>query len=449
MAFRCEVYLMGDREPKLHGRPEPAQTYFKSNSQNILKEVNALLEPNFTWCGAMISMVGEELRYKAADEKLQRPEAEAVGEPYWKGMDILLLDIQRTSYCASFHDKFRCFLAQQSLVLEFENGERMVRFESIEAVYATFKPLSGLYDVIYRNHRPDIDEFVGFAAPRKGENVLDLGTGSAWVAVAMKRIIETGVCGGVNITKELLQIDARHNIESAGFVLPDNGQLNMLSMEEKARRVIHLFCGDITKQEVFMAAKTWLPDGVTGFDVITAFWTLETLPLDQQEKALKLWKTWLSPGGRLVINWMLLIDNIECPSSYIISTPDGQAKLVDGSIAKCGLARKYIKVAPDHLWNECLKQAKEAAGRCGFKLVASRNLYHKKQEGLGVFEDKSAEMVRSIRMRLGVSQKKKIPNSVLAEELRKELGSIQESIRAEGGITEHKNLCIMAILEAA
>lgn len=53
----------------------------------------------------------------------QKPESKAIRKPYWEGMDVQLLDIQRVSQKSSYNGKFRCFLAERSLTLEFREWE--------------------------------------------------------------------------------------------------------------------------------------------------------------------------------------------------------------------------------------------------------------------------------------------------------------------------------------
>lgn len=63
----------------------------------------------------------------------------------------------------------------------------MPRYNTHEEVIQTFEPPAENRDLTYHAHRRDIRPFVDFANLLSGENVLDLGTDSARVAVEAKR----------------------------------------------------------------------------------------------------------------------------------------------------------------------------------------------------------------------------------------------------------------------
>ena len=63
----------------------------------------------------------------------------------------------------------------------------MPRYDNREKVVQTFKPLAENYNLTYHAHRRDVHPFVDFVNLVSGENVLDLGTDSAPVAVEAKR----------------------------------------------------------------------------------------------------------------------------------------------------------------------------------------------------------------------------------------------------------------------
>lgn len=56
-----------------------------------------------------------------------------------------------------------------------------------------YSSIALVYDQIYRHHKLDIEQFVKIADPQNGENGLDLGTGSAWVAIAIKKRVGKGL----------------------------------------------------------------------------------------------------------------------------------------------------------------------------------------------------------------------------------------------------------------
>jgi SAM-dependent methyltransferase len=135
---------------------------------------------------------------------------------------------------------------------------------------AMFAPLAHSYNAIYHAHRRDVTQFVNIATPVPGEYVLDLGTGSAWVLLEAKRRVSLGTCVGVNIYAELLKNIAKTNIRDAGLGLP--------SSTDDPNKLVRLACGDITDPQAFDMLRSWLPQGRTGFDVITALWVFNMLP---------------------------------------------------------------------------------------------------------------------------------------------------------------------------
>jgi hypothetical protein len=119
---------------------------------------------------------------------------------------------------------------------------------------AMFAPFAHSYDAVYHAHRRDVAQFVDIAAPVPGECVLDLGTGSAWVLLEAKRRVGSGTCVGVD----------------AGFGLS--------SSTNDQSKLVRLARGDITDPQAFGTLRSWLPQGRTGFDVITALWVFDMLP---------------------------------------------------------------------------------------------------------------------------------------------------------------------------
>lgn len=92
-----------------------------------------------------------------------------------------------------------------------------MRFANSTEVPATFALLKGHYDDVYHAHQCDVSPFVDIAAPSNRENVLDLGTGSAWVAIETKGRVGQGVCVGIDLRKEVVKDDAKRNVTAAGF----------------------------------------------------------------------------------------------------------------------------------------------------------------------------------------------------------------------------------------
>ena len=80
----------------------------------------------------------------------------------------------------------------------------MPRYNTREEVVQTFEPLAENYNLTYHAHRRDVRPFVDFTNLVSGENVLDLGTDSARVAVEAKRRVGPGICVGIDLCKPLL-----------------------------------------------------------------------------------------------------------------------------------------------------------------------------------------------------------------------------------------------------
>lgn len=145
--------------------------------------------------------------------------------------------------------------------------------------YDSFAPY---YNQRYIAHRPDIDTFMAVADIKPGEHVLDLGCGTGWLLVAAKKQSGSGQVVGVDISTKMLE-EAHHALMEAGL----------------SESVI-LHCGNIEDLSSILGIQispTW-----KGFDVISCFWTLSSLPREQRGAVLEHWSHLLSPGGRIVMN---------------------------------------------------------------------------------------------------------------------------------------------------
>ncbi|KAM5429021.1 hypothetical protein McanCB56680_004507 [Microsporum canis] len=103
----------------------------------------------------------------------------------------------------------------------------------------------------------------------------------------------------------------------------------------------------------------------------------------------------------------------------------------------------HTKVAPDHLWSLCLEQARATASRHGLRVVHSQPIFNKSHDGLGVFSDESGAILQSIREKLQIGKKSKIPNEILVKELQARVTTIEGDM---GPMTEHKNLSVLVTL---
>ncbi|KAK2732731.1 hypothetical protein FQN57_002485 [Myotisia sp. PD_48] len=302
-----------------------------------------------------------------------------------------------------------------------------MRFTADEAE-SQFNRLATLYSLAYRIHEPDIQVFVKFAKPKLGESVLDLGTGSGWVVTAIKQQVGYGICVGVDIAKELLMADTVHTVKEAGFTPfgPANfSNIPSSSIANSGEIPIHLLSGNIMKKDLFIKAAELLPKEVDGFDIITALWVFETLPLNKQEKTLQMWKTQLSKSGRIVLSWAYLVEDIELPAAYVIFKHGGSSHLQTGK--RHGGKNRNM------------------ADRCRLKVTSHQFLYHRKQHGMGDFDDQSTTVTKNIKTKLKLTKKKRIPDPIIASELRT---FVETTSREEGPefVLEYQNLGIIVTM---
>jgi len=89
--------------------------------------------------------------------------------------------------------------------------------------------------------------------------MLDLGTGSTWVAIKTKRRVgDFRVCVGINIYKKLIEMDAISNIKAYKLKC-GNGGLG---------EAVYLIIGDFVDKAVLDKARKLLLEGKGGFDAI-------------------------------------------------------------------------------------------------------------------------------------------------------------------------------------
>lgn len=139
-----------------------------------------------------------------------------------------------------------------------------------------FSPIARRYDLINGVLSFGLDHWwrrrlVQLAAPRPGERLLDLCTGTAAVALAFARREPQLTITGIDLSKEMLDV-GRAKLKS----LPGAAQITLQE-------------GD--------ALATRFPDG--SFDLVTIAFGLRNLPDYQQ--ALREMRRLLRPGGRLLI----------------------------------------------------------------------------------------------------------------------------------------------------
>lgn len=158
-------------------------------------------------------------------------------------------------------------------------------FPDAASAKVVFDDFALVYDDVYRYHREDVVHFVDLAAINYGEHVLDLGCGTGWgILEALKLVGVTGFVTGVDISPVML----RRAMEA----LPSKDVTSGVTLLE----------GDITNLPGISALHTQTGEK-RRFDVILSQWAFSTLPQHQHEAMLRQWADYLSPGGRIVVDY--------------------------------------------------------------------------------------------------------------------------------------------------
>ena len=152
----------------------------------------------------------------------------------------------------------------------------MASFFSAQQAADTFDRFAATFDREYAYNRDNIGPFVRKAGIQSNDSVLDLGTGTGWVAVEARKYT-TGRVVGVDVSPKMV---AEAQRQAKDLVL----QIAYLK-------------GDMITMQGLDAIKA---EG--GFDVITCFWAFSNVALDQRLAMLKRWKSFLTPGGRMVFD---------------------------------------------------------------------------------------------------------------------------------------------------
>jgi ubiquinone/menaquinone biosynthesis C-methylase UbiE len=227
-------------------------------------------------------------------------------------------------------------------------------FNDVKAVVAAFTPTAHLYDTVSDYHRRDIPPFIESASLKEGEHVLDLGTGTGWVIIAAKRCVGEGVVVGVDCVPAMLA-GAQRNITEAGLLDQAGG----------------IVLGDMLDPSSLLAAQRFLPDGSPGFDVITCLWAFSNLPPQKQPEALRMWATWLAPGGRLVIE---IEFSKESPAVFVQSRPNPSLPSPPGLTCAYEVY-KTTRMAVDEHWAASEAEVRALAQQCGLEVVSTHQLY--------------------------------------------------------------------------
>ena len=149
-------------------------------------------------------------------------------------------------------------------------------------------------------HIRQAQDYVEWAALKKGGSLLDLACGTGLVALGAKRQVgDSGHVVGVDISEGMLNV-ARRKAKAAGV------EVSFINHD----------ISDLSGLEI-------LPTDLNGFDVITCASALILLPDPLQ--AVGYWKLLLSPGGRLITDVQTKDANIVMNTFAAIASKVGES----------------------------------------------------------------------------------------------------------------------------
>ena len=316
----------------------------------------------------------------------------------------------------------------------------MPRYANTSEVNDAFRGLVGKYDFAYYFHEPEYLAFSTFARFQEGEHVLDLGTGSGRVAIAARGAIGDGFCAGVDCVRPLLQVDAKHNIRQAGF---------QTGKDAPAASSIRLCVGDIGDPDfrTHLYAALSLPPAFR-FNVITALWVFDLLPMESRVSALRRWSRMLGHNGRIVLHISLLADGTECPASYTTARPGPSVTLPDGSTVRKWIVSQQTKIAPPNMWTVCRDQVSRLAQHCGLRVVSIQDSASGNDNHGGTYKDLSNQA--AVRFRTEWEEKHPGVDYKLVDNvqwLQRLTGVIMQTARHTGEDVQWKNVAVFATLQ--
>jgi len=162
------------------------------------------------------------------------------------------------------------------------------------------------YEQLYSYHRDDVGRFVDKANIQGNESVLDLGTGTGWVATEARQYT-SGKVVGIDISSKMVA-EAQRQAKDQGLS-------------------IAYLTGDMVTLEGLDGIK---PAG--GFDVILCLWAFSNVAPAQRVAALSRWKSFLAPQGRIVFDMHHPNNDL---ASYDVRTESGKS-VFDG---RCWISR--------------------------------------------------------------------------------------------------------------
>ena len=257
----------------------------------------------------------------------------------------------------------------------------MPAYQSLAEVRRDFRAIASTYDLVYEAYDKDVQRFIRIVNPKQGEHVLILGVGSAKEALEIKGCVGNGgIVVGIDACRELLESSAKANIVNGGYSV-------LATTDSNTQRGIYLIVGDVKERTILEAASRVLPLPASAkFDAIVGCKLFPLLPFESRLNALRLWKEYLAPGGRLVLEHWFHEQQTECPAMLHHQRILPRQNTVTGVTTYCRQVFHTERIAPDSMWEACRKQVSELAQQAGMD-VASINDFYKDNPHLGSHVD--------------------------------------------------------------
>lgn len=234
-------------------------------------------------------------------------------------------------------------------------------------------------------HVQQAQDYVAWAELKQGDSLLDLACGTGLVAWGAKRQVgSTGHVVGIDISKGMLDV-ARRKAKADGL------EVRFIDHDISDLSDLHL-----------------LPDGSSGFDVITCASALILLPNPLQ--AVQNWKLLLRPGGRIITDVQTKDANVVMNIFASIAPQVGESVQWEGQrwqsqqtladvMTEAGLdVQKALETRAYATTHYDLDQAHElfdqAVSKAMFKNFGREAI---RQQARSLFVDKFAEMAGSAR----------------------------------------------------
>jgi ubiquinone/menaquinone biosynthesis C-methylase UbiE len=201
---------------------------------------------------------------------------------------------------------------------------------SAEEAREIFDLAATTYDRDNFFHLDDVRHFVAKAAIQDTEHVLDLGTGTGWVAQAA-RCYSKGRIVGVDISRKMVE-EARRQAADAEANIP-------------------FLVGDMITLQGLDNIKASV--SAMGYNVITCLWAFSNIPHDRRVAMLQRWKDFLTPNGRIVFH-------MQHPQ-HDLATYD--------ALDETGVIRYRWKFSDQQSVTECAEACKAIGEEAGLKLL--------------------------------------------------------------------------------